>query len=190
MARPRHRAGRTVRDPHAMARRKPSSSHFTLDRQSGLPLYLQIAHELMYSSRPARYATVMLRPLSAAWPANSVFPSSPWIKLTNGSQARGVLTTRRGIGWEVVLIREQSSQDARERLRMARFVEETLTVAVRQGFDPSTSRAIWFTAPPPSNIASPPENWLSSNAIPSSWMITLRSCAANYPNSMSKYAAC
>jgi DNA-binding transcriptional regulator YhcF (GntR family) len=53
-------------------------------------------------------------------------------------QARGVLATRRGIGWRVALIREQSNHDAREQLRLTKFVDETLTAALQKGFDPMT----------------------------------------------------
>jgi len=136
MARPRRRAGangaRSTRDGSQEA----ILSHFILDRQSGLPLYLQIAHELMYLIESGTLrdgdAPPSLRRLATQLRISflTVDKAYKWL------QSRGVLTTRRGIGWEVVLIREHSDQDARERLRMAKFVEETLTVAVRQGFDP------------------------------------------------------
>ena len=53
-------------------------------------------------------------------------------------RSRGVLATRHGIGWKVAVIREQSVHDARERLRLTKFVDETFAAALQQGFDPMT----------------------------------------------------
>ena len=136
MARPRHRVsangGRSSRDSSQEA----ILSHFILDRQSGLPLYLQIAHELMYLIETGTLrdgdAPPSLRKLASQLRISflTVDKAYKWL------QSRGVLATRRGIGWEVALIREHSDQEARERLRMTKFVDEALSAAIKQGFDP------------------------------------------------------
>jgi GntR family transcriptional regulator len=112
--------------------------HFLLDRQSGLPLYLQIAHELMYLIE-----TGVLRdgdtPPSLRSLAKELRISFLTVdKAYKWLESRGVLATRRGIGWKVALIRENSEQDARERLRLTKFVDETLSSAIQHGFDPMT----------------------------------------------------
>jgi GntR family transcriptional regulator len=113
-------------------------SHFILDRQSGLPLYLQIAHELMYLIETGVLrdgdAPPSLRRLAKQLRISflTVDKAYKWL------ESRGVLTTRRGIGWKVALIREPSEQDARERLRLTKFVDETLSSAIQNGFDPMT----------------------------------------------------
>jgi DNA-binding transcriptional regulator YhcF (GntR family) len=111
-------------------------SHFILDRQSGLPLYLQVAHELMYLIE-----TNMLRdgdtPPSLRRLAKQLRISFLTVdKAYKWLQSRGVLETRRGIGWKVALIREESDQHARENLRLTKFVDDTLSSAIEQGFDP------------------------------------------------------
>ncbi len=111
-------------------------SHFILDRQSGLPLYLQIAHEVMYLIEAGTLrdgdAPPSLRRLAKQLRISflTVDKAYKWL------QSRGVLVTRRGIGWEVALIREHSKQDARERFRMTKFVDDTLDSAIKLGFDP------------------------------------------------------
>jgi len=111
-------------------------SHFILDRQSGLPLYLQIAHEFMFLIE-----TGVLRdgdtPPSLRRLAKQLRISFLTVdKAYKWLQSRGVLATRPGIGWKVTLIREDSDQEARERLRLAQFVDETLSSSIQHGFDP------------------------------------------------------
>ena len=109
---------------------------FILDRQSGLPLYLQVAHELMYLIETGALRDgdkpPSLRRLAKQLRISflTVDKAYKWL------QSRGVLVTRRGIGWEVALIRQNIDQDARQRLRMTKFVEDTLVSAIRHGFDP------------------------------------------------------
>lgn len=111
---------------------------FILDRESGMPLYLQIAHELMYLIETGVLrdgdAPPSLRQLAKQLRISflTVDKAYKWL------QSRGVLATQRGIGWKVALIREQSDQDARERLRLTKFVDETFASALQQGFDPMT----------------------------------------------------
>ena len=112
--------------------------HFILDRQSGLPLYLQIAHELMYLIESGTLrdgdAPPSLRQLAKQLRISflTVDKAYKWL------QARGVLDTRRGIGWRVLSVREQPNHDAREKLCLNKFVDETLALALEQGFDPMT----------------------------------------------------
>jgi DNA-binding transcriptional regulator YhcF (GntR family) len=136
MARPKHRDGSTGGPPTREGSAEVILSHFILDRQSGLPLYLQIAHELMYLIE-----TGVLRdgdtPPSLRRLAKQLRISFLTVdKAYKWLQSRGVLATRRGIGWKVALIREHSDQEARERLRLAKFVDETLSSAIQHGFDP------------------------------------------------------
>jgi DNA-binding transcriptional regulator YhcF (GntR family) len=148
-------AGRNYSEGKMMARAKPRDnstgasaarkdsdesflSHFILDRQSGLPLYLQIAHELMYLIETGALrdgdAPPSLRRLAKQLRISflTVDKAYRWL------ESRGVLVTRRGVGWKVALIREPSEQDARERLRLTKFVDETLSSAIQNGFDPMT----------------------------------------------------
>ena len=137
MARPRLRNGSAGAPTH-QASGEVLLGHFSLDRQSGLPLYLQIAHELMYLIETGVLrdgdAPPSLRHLAAQLRISflTVDKAYKWL------QTRGVLATRRGIGWRVALISEQSHQDARDRLRLTKFVDETLASAVQHGFDPMT----------------------------------------------------
>lgn len=136
MARPKRRDGSNGGPDTSEGVGEVILSHFVLDRQSGLPLYLQIAHELMYLIETGVLrdgdAPPSLRRLAKQLRISflTVDKAYKWL------QARGVLATRRGIGWKVALIREQSNQDARERLRLTKFVDETLSSALQHGFDP------------------------------------------------------
>jgi len=138
MARPRLRNTSAEDPPTREGSGEFILSHFILDRQSGLPLYLQIAHELMYLIETGVLrdgdAPPSLRRLAKQLRISflTVDKAYRWL------QTRGVLATRRGIGWKVSLIREHSEQDARGRLRLTKFVDETLSSAVQHGFDPMT----------------------------------------------------
>lgn len=135
MARPRHREGPTSGGPEREDEREALLTHFTLDRQSGLPLYLQIAHELMYLIESGALrdgdSPPSLRRLSKQLRISflTVDKAYKWL------ESRGVLATRRGIGWRVARIPENSDQDAREHLRLIKFVDDTLASAVQHGFD-------------------------------------------------------
>lgn len=138
MARPRRRHDLPGAQPSGERASGQILSQFILDRQSGLPLYLQIAHELMYLIQTGVLrdgdAPPSLRQLAKQLRISflTVDKSYKWL------QSRGVLATRPGIGWRVALIREQSNYDAREQLRLTKFVDETLATALQQGFDPMT----------------------------------------------------
>ena len=136
MARPRRPDTSSNGIPLRDASQDVVLGHFTLDRQSGLPLYLQIAHEVMYLVETGTLrdgdAPPSLRRLAKQLRISflTVDKAYKWL------ESRGVLATRRGIGWEVVLIREHSEQDARDRFRMTKFVHDTLDSAIKLGFDP------------------------------------------------------
>jgi DNA-binding transcriptional regulator YhcF (GntR family) len=138
VARPRHRDASNEGLPSRDGAQDAILTHFILDRQSGLPLYLQIAHELMYLIESGTLrdgdAPPSLRRLAKQLRISflTVDKAYKWL------QSRGVLVTRRGIGWEVALIAEQPHHEARDRLRMTKFVDETLAAAIKQGFDPMT----------------------------------------------------
>ena len=132
MARPKRRNGLGT----AEGAGETILSHVILDRQSGLPLYLQIAHEFMFLIE-----TGVLRdgdtPPSLRRLAKQLRISFLTVdKAYKWLQSRGVLATRPGIGWRVTLIREDSDQEARERLRLTKFVDETLSLSIQHGFDP------------------------------------------------------
>lgn len=111
---------------------------FALNRQSGLPLYLQIAHEVVYlvetgvlreGDRPPS-----LRTLSKYLGISflTVDKAYRWL------QSRGVLKSHRGVGWEVALTVNTPNGESHERPHIIKFVDEMLTSAVNQGFDPMT----------------------------------------------------
>lgn len=113
-------------------------AQFILNRQSGLPLYLQIAHEVMYlvetgvlreGDRPPS-----LRKLSKYLGISflTVDKAYRWL------QSRGVLKSHRGVGWEVGLGINNPNGEGHERLRIAKLVDEMLISAIDQGFDPMT----------------------------------------------------
>ena len=138
MARPKRRDGLTGGSARPEGVDENILTHFILDRQSGLPLYLQIAHELMFLIE-----TGILRdgdtPPSLRRLAKQLRISFLTVdKAYKWLESRGVLATRPGIGWKVTLIREHSDQGARERLRLTKFVDETLSSAIQHGFDPMT----------------------------------------------------
>jgi len=113
-------------------------AEFVLNRQSGLPLYLQIAHEVMYlvetgvlrgGDRPPS-----LRKLSKYLGISflTVDKAYRWL------QSRGVLKSHRGVGWAVNLAVNSPNSEGHERLHITKFVDEMLTSAADQGFDPMT----------------------------------------------------
>jgi DNA-binding transcriptional regulator YhcF (GntR family) len=136
MARPRRRQEVSAGYPSRERASELLLSHLILDRQSGLPLYLQIAHELMYLIETGGLrdgdAPPSLRQLARQLRISflTVDKAYKWL------QSRGVLATRRGIGWRVALMREPSDHDARDLLRLTKFADETLASALQQGFDP------------------------------------------------------
>ena len=113
-------------------------SSFRLDRESGLPFYLQIAHQMMYQLETgiARVGDrlpstrALARELSVSF--LTVDKAYKWL------QSRGVVASQRGVGWQVLVSLDPTSEEGRQRLRTAKFVEEILESAVSQGFEPIT----------------------------------------------------
>jgi GntR family transcriptional regulator len=111
---------------------------FTLNPDSGLPLYLQIAHEFVY-----RIETGLLQPgdklpgirkLAKELRVSflTVDKSYRWLR------ARGVVTTRRGVGVRVALSLDPSGEQARLRGQINKFVDKMMAQAIDQHFDPMT----------------------------------------------------
>ena len=108
---------------------------FTLNPDSGLPLYLQIAHEFIY-----RIETGLLQPgdqlpgirkLAKELRVSflTVDKSYRWLR------ARGVVTTRRGVGVTVALSLDPSGEQARLRAQINKFVGKMIVQTVNQHFD-------------------------------------------------------
>lgn len=112
----------------------PHDHHIRLDRDSGLPLYLQISHQLMYEIESGiikkgdklRSTRMLASDLKVA--LLTVDKAYRWLK------SRGVVASQRGIGWTVAVSMETSSN--KQRVRMAKFVDESINAAVDRGFDP------------------------------------------------------
>jgi GntR family transcriptional regulator len=111
---------------------------FALNTESGLPLYLQIAHEFVY-----RIETGQLQPgdklpgirkLAKELRVSflTVDKSYRWLR------ARGVVNTRRGVGVRVALSLDPSGEQARIRAQINKFVEKMMAQAASLHFDPMT----------------------------------------------------
>jgi DNA-binding transcriptional regulator YhcF (GntR family) len=111
---------------------------FALNPDSGLPLYLQIAHEFIY-----RIETGMLQPgnklpgirkLAKELKVSflTVDKSYRWLR------ARGVVSTRRGVGVKVALSLDPSGDQTRLRMQINKFVDKMMAQAISQHFDPMT----------------------------------------------------
>ncbi len=111
---------------------------FSLNPESGLPLYLQIAHEFVY-----RIETGLLQPgdklpgirkLARELKVSflTVDKSYRWLRV------RGVVTTRRGVGVRVALSLDPSGEQARLRAQINKFVSKMMAQAITQHFDPMT----------------------------------------------------
>lgn len=111
-------------------------SRFRLDRESGLPLYLQIAHQMMY-----QLETGLIR-LGARLPSTRALARELSVsfltvdKAYKWLQSRGVVASQRGVGWQVLVSLDPTSEEGRQRLRAAKFVDEILESAVARGFEP------------------------------------------------------
>jgi GntR family transcriptional regulator len=111
---------------------------FTLNTESGLPLYLQIAHEFVY-----RIETGLLQPgdklpgirkLAKELRVSflTVDKSYRWLR------ARGVVTTRRGVGVRVALSLDPSGEQARLRAQINKFVNKMMAQAASLHLDAMT----------------------------------------------------
>src|SRR3990170_2394522 len=111
---------------------------FSLNRESGMPLYLQIAHELMYQLEMGMIRKgdklPSIRTLAKELQVSflTVDKAYKWLR------SRGVVASRHGLGWKVVVSMDSSGEEGRRRVRISKFVDEMLDRAVEQGFDPMT----------------------------------------------------
>src|SRR5437867_550832 len=107
---------------------------FVLNRDSGLPLYLQIAHEVMYQLEMGILRTgdklPSVRELSKKLQVSflTVDKAYRWLR------SRGTVTSRHRVGWTVVVPADSSGGEDRTRIWIAKFVDELLASAVDKGF--------------------------------------------------------
>jgi DNA-binding transcriptional regulator YhcF (GntR family) len=109
-----------------------------LDHDSGLPLYLQIAHQLMYEIETGiirkgdKLPSTRTLASDLAVAVLTVDKAYRWLK------TRGVVLSHRGKGWTVAVSMETSSEEQHERIKMAKIVDKILDSVVNRGFDPMT----------------------------------------------------
>src|ERR1700692_150033 len=122
---------------HRMANLKPDHL-IRLDHDSGLPLYLQIAHQLMYEIETGiirkgdKLPSTRTLASDLAVAVLTVDKAYRWLK------TRGVVLSHRGKGWTVAVSMETSSEEQHERIKMAKTVDKILDSVVDRGFDPMT----------------------------------------------------
>jgi GntR family transcriptional regulator len=109
---------------------------FTLNSESGLPLYLQIAHELIF-----RIETGALR-VDDKLPGIRKLAKELGVSFLTVNKAYGwlrdrrVVASTRGVGVRVVLTLEPSGDEARQRSRLSAFAEKVIEQAVQKQLDP------------------------------------------------------
>lgn len=122
---------------HGMANLKPGHL-IRLDHDSGLPLYLQIAHQLMYEIETGiirkgdKLPSTRTLASDLAVAVLTVDKAYRWLK------TRGVVLSHRGKGWTVAVSMETSSEEQHERIKMTKTVDKILDSVVDRGFDPMT----------------------------------------------------
>lgn len=109
---------------------------FTLNSESGLPLYLQIAHELIFRIETGALCVgdklPGIRKLAKELGVSflTVNKAYGWLR------DRRVVASTRGVGVRVVLTLEPSGEEARQRSRLSAFAERVVAQAVQKGMDP------------------------------------------------------
>lgn len=112
------------------------SERFTLNPESGLPLYLQIAHELIFrietGALRAGDKLPGIRKLAKELGVSflTVNKAYRWLR------ARRVVASTRGVGVRVVLTLEPSGEEARQRSKLSTFAEKVVAQAVQNQMDP------------------------------------------------------
>jgi DNA-binding transcriptional regulator YhcF (GntR family) len=109
---------------------------FTLNAESGLPLYLQIAHELIFRIETGALRAgdklpgirKLAKELSVSF--LTVNKAYRWLR------TRRVVASTRGVGVRVVLTLEPSGEEARQRSRLSAFAEKVVAQAVQNQMDP------------------------------------------------------
>jgi GntR family transcriptional regulator len=109
---------------------------FTLNSESGLPLYLQIAHELIFRIETGKLRTgdklPGIRKLAKELGVSflTVNKAYRWLR------SRRVVASTRGVGVRVVLTLEPSGEEARQRSLLSAFAEKVVAQAVQKQMDP------------------------------------------------------
>jgi len=109
---------------------------FTLNSESGLPLYLQIAHELIFRIETGALRTgdklPGIRKLAKDLGVSflTVNKAYRWLR------TRRVVASTRGVGVKVVLTLEPSGEEARQRSKLSAFAEKVVAQAVQNQMDP------------------------------------------------------
>jgi GntR family transcriptional regulator len=112
------------------------NERFTLNSESGLPLYLQIAHELIF-----RIETGVLR-VDDKLPGIRTLAKELGVSFLTVNKAykwlrdRRVVASTRGVGVHVALTLEPSGADARQRSRLSTFAEKVVEEAIKKKMDP------------------------------------------------------
>lgn len=113
------------------------SERFTLNPESGLPLYLQIAHEFIYriESGMLRQKDKLpgIRKLAAELGVSflTVDKAYKWLR------SRGVVSSIPGVGVRVQLTLEPTSEELRQRQKISRLAEKVVRLSIKEGLDPS-----------------------------------------------------
>ncbi len=113
-----------------------NAERFTLNPESGLPLYLQIAHELIF-----RIETGALR-VGDKLPGIRKLAKELGVSFLTVNKAyrwlrtRRVVASTRGVGVRVVLTLEPSGEEAQQRSRLSAFAEKVVAQAVQNQMDP------------------------------------------------------
>ncbi len=127
---------------------------FTLNSESGLPLYLQIAHELIF-----RIETGALK-VGDKLPGIRTLAKELGVSFLTVNKAyawlrdRSVVASTRGVGVSVVLTLDSSAEEVRQRARLSAFAEKVVAQAVEKNMDPMlvaqsiTHRALAYRAQP------------------------------------------
>ncbi len=109
---------------------------FTLNSESGLPLYLQIAHEFIF-----RIETGALH-VGDKLPGIRTLAEELGVSFLTVNKAyawlrdRRVVESTRGVGVRVVLTLEATGEEARQRAQLSAFAEKVITQAIQKGMDP------------------------------------------------------
>jgi GntR family transcriptional regulator len=113
-----------------------NQERFTLNPESGLPLYLQIAHELIF-----RIETGALR-VGDKLPGIRKLAKELGVSFLTVNKAyrwlrtRRVVASTRGVGVRVVLTLEPTGEEAQQRSRLSAFAEKVVAQAVQNQMDP------------------------------------------------------
>jgi DNA-binding transcriptional regulator YhcF (GntR family) len=134
------------------------SERFTLNPESGLPLYLQIAHEFIYriESGMLRQNDKLpgIRKLGAELGVSflTVDKAYKWLR------TRGVVVSLPGIGVRVQLTLEPGPEEIRERQKIGKLAEKVVRLSIKEGLDPTlVAQAVTHHARAYQALSSSPE---------------------------------